>query len=160
MPAAGRGRGLVGFHKGASELRELGLVDDVPSLYACESSDCAPVTEAFEAGEATHEPWAVPDTVCGGLEDPDPPGGRLVQTALRESDGGAVATDDGDILSSAATVASHEGVEMGVSAAAAASAAWSVADEFDESATLVLVNTSAGSKDADLLRSHLMGQGI
>ena len=152
--------GLVGVHKGARELRDLGLVDEVPPLYACESSGCAPVTEAFESGAETHEQWEVPDTVCGGLEDPDPPGGRLVQTALRESDGGAVATDDDDILSSAATVASHEGCEMGVSAAAAASAAWSRADEFDPDATLVLVNTSAGSKDADLLRSHLMGQGI
>jgi len=152
--------GLVGFHKGAREFRDLGLVDEVPPLYACEADGCAPVTTAFEADEPTHEPWEVPDTVCGGLEDPDPRGGRLVQTALRESGGGAVATDDEDILSSAATVASHEGVEMGVSAAAAASAAWSMADEFDEDATLVLVNTSTGNKDADLLRSHLMGQGI
>ncbi|MWG36427.1 pyridoxal-phosphate dependent enzyme [Halomarina oriensis] len=152
--------GLVGFHKGAREFRDLGLVDDVPPLYACEAAGCAPVTEAFEAGDPTHDPWEVPDTVCGGLEDPDPRGGRLVQTALRESGGGAVATDDGDILSSAATVASHEGIEMGVSAAAAASGAWSVADRFDEDATLVLVNTSTGNKDADLLRSHLMGQGI
>jgi threonine synthase len=152
--------GLVGFHKGARELRDLGFVESVPPLYACEAEGCAPVTEAFEAGAETHEPWAVPDTVCGGLEDPDPPGGRLVQTALRESDGGAVATDDEEILSSAATVASNEGLEMSVSAGAAASAAWSLADEFDEDATLVLVNTSTGSKDADLLRSHLMGQGI
>jgi threonine synthase len=35
-----------------------------------------------------------------------------------------------------------------------------MADDFDADATLVLVNTTAGDKDADVLRSHLMGQGI
>lgn len=154
------GAGLVGIHKGARELRELGLIDSLPPLFACQSAGCAPVVEAFEAGAARHDPWDVPDTVCGGLEIPDPAGGELVQTALRESDGGAVATDDDDILESAAAVASREGVEMGVSAAAAASAAWAVADRFGADDTLVLVNTSAGSKDADILRSHLMGQGL
>jgi len=154
------GAGLVGLHKGAREFRELGLIDDLPPLFACQSTGCAPVVEAFDAGAPDHDPWATPDTVCGGLELPDPAGGRLIQTALRETGGGAVATDDDDILESAAAVASREGIEMGVSAAAAASAAWSVADRFDEDDTLVLVNTSAGSKDADLLRSHLMGQGV
>jgi threonine synthase len=153
------GAGLVGLQKGAREFRDLGLVDGVPPLYACQSTGCAPIVEAFEAGASTHDPWEVPDTVCGGLERPDPAGGELVQTALRESGGGAIATDDDDILESAAAVASREGVEMGASAASAASAAWSVADEFDADDTLVIVNTSNGSKDADLLRSHLMGQG-
>ncbi|MFC7155259.1 threonine synthase [Halomarina halobia] len=152
--------GLLGLHKGGREFRDLGLVDDVPPLYAAQSTGCAPIVEAFESGESAHRPWEVPDTVCGGLERPDPPGGDLVQTALRESDGGAVATDDGDILESAAAVASREGVGMGVSAASAASAAWAMADELDEDATVVLVNTAAGAKDADLLRSHLMGQGF
>ncbi|WP_254537676.1 threonine synthase [Halomarina litorea] len=154
------GSGLVGMHKGAREFRELGLVDDVPPLYACQSTGCAPVVEAFEAGRSSHDPWEVPDTVCGGIELPDPAGGELVQTALRESDGGAVATDDEDILESAAAVASREGIEMSASAASAASALWSVADEYGPDDTLVLVNTSAGTKDADLLRSHLMGQGF
>ncbi|MFC6836217.1 threonine synthase [Halomarina ordinaria] len=154
------GDGLVGLHKGAREFRDLGLVESVPPLYAAQSTGCAPVVEAFEAGADTHEPWETPDTVCGGLERPDPAGGALVQTALRESDGGAVATDDDDVLESAVAVASREGVGLSVAAGAAASAAWAMADEFDDDDTVVLLNTSTGTKDADLLRSHLMGQGF
>ena len=154
------GAGLVGLYKGATEFRDLGLVDALPPLYACQSTGCAPIVEAFKVGATTHDPWEVPDTVCGGIELPDPAGGELVQTALRESGGGALATDDDDILESAAAVASRAGVEMSASAASAASAAWSAADEFGTDDTLVIVNTSAGSKDADLLRSHLMGQGF
>ncbi len=153
------GAGLYGLYKAARECRELGLLAKLPSLYACQSEGCAPVAEAFEAGRGDTEPWEVPDTVCGGLEIPDPRGGDLVLEALRKTGGGAVAVDDDDILESAVAVNSREGVEAGVSAGAAPAAAWALADDFGPEDTLVLVNTTAGGKDADLLRSHLMGQG-
>ena len=152
--------GLVGMAKAAREFRDLGLIDALPPLYAAQSDACAPIVEAFESGAAEASAWEVPDTVCGGLELPDPDGSALVLDSLRESGGGAIATSDSDILESAVTVASHTGCEMGVSAAAAASAAWDMQDAFSENDTIVLVNTAAGGKDGDLLRSHLMGQGI
>jgi threonine synthase len=128
-------------------------------LYAAQSEGCAPLVEAFEDGRSETEPWEVPDTVCGGLEIADPQGSELVLEALRATDGGAVAVDDDDILESAVAVNSREGVEAGVSAGAAPAAAWALADRFGPEDTLVLINTTAGGKDADLLRSHLMGQG-
>lgn len=146
--------------KAAREFRDLGLIDGLPPLYVAQSDACAPIVEAFESGANEADAWDIPDTVCGGLELPNPDGSTLVLDALRESDGGAVATSDSDIMESAVTVASHTGCEMGVSAAAAASAAWDKQDVFGEDDTIVLVNTAAGGKDADLLRSHLMGQGI
>ena len=153
------GEGLYGLYKAARECRELGLLEELPALYASQSAGCAPVVEAFEAGRETTEPWEVPDTVCGGLEIPEPRGSELVLEALRATDGGAVAVADDDILESAVAVNGREGVEAGVSAGAAPAAAWELAEEFGPGDTLVLVNTTAGGKDADLLRSHLMGQG-
>lgn len=150
----------IGLAKAARELRTLGLIDSLPPLYAAQSEGCAPIVEAFESGAEAPEPWETPDTVCGELERPDPMGGQLVLEAIRESSGGAVATSDEEITESAVTVATHEGVEMGVSAGVAASAAWAMKESFDEDDTVVLINTTAGEKDADLLRSHLMGQGI
>lgn len=154
------GAGLVGMAKAAREFRDLGLIETLPPLYATQSDACAPIVEAFESGAETHDPWDVPDTVCGALERPDPNGSALVLDALRESGGGAIATSDDTILESAVTVASHEGIEIGVSAGAAASGAWAIQEKFDENDTIAIVNTTAGQKDADLLRSHLMGQGI
>ena len=158
----GGGVGLVGMHKGAEEFRDLGLIDEVPSMYAAQSSGCAPIVEAWEAGEEVHEVWETPDTICGGIEIPDPGASPLVLDALEESDGGAVATSDDDILDSAAAVAQQEGLEMGATCAAAASGAWELArrGEFDEDDTVVLLNTGAGNKDDDVLRSHLMSKGI
>jgi len=158
----GGGVGLVGMYKGAREFREVGLVEETPAFYAAQSEGCSPVVRAFEAGRDRHEPWDVPDTICGGIEIPDPGASHLVLEALRESGGGAVATSDEDILDAAVTVAGNEGIEMGVTSAAAASGAWALAQNgaFDPGDTVVLVNTGAGNKDADVLRSHLMGKGV
>ncbi len=158
----GGGVGLVGMHKAATELRELGLTDEIPSMYAAQSSGCAPVVEAFDEGKDVHEVWETPDTICGGIEIPDPGASPLILDALRESDGGAVATSDEEILDSAVAVAQQEGLEMGATCAAAASGAWELArrGEFDDDDTVVLLNTGAGNKDDDVLRSHLMSKGI
>ncbi|WP_435335478.1 threonine synthase [Haloarchaeobius sp. TZWWS8] len=158
----GGGVGLVGMYKGATEFQNLGLTEDVPGFYAAQASGCAPIVAAYEDGRAEHEPWQHPDTICGGIEIPDPGASSWILECLRESEGGAVATEDDEILDSAITVAQHEGLEMGATCAAAASGAWELAQrgEFDEDDTIVLMNTGTANKDADVLRSHLMGKGI
>lgn len=158
----GGGVGLVGMHKGAKEFRELSLIDELPAMYAAQSSGCAPVVEAWNENRDIHEQWETPDTICGGIEIPNPGASPLILDALRESGGGAVATTDDDILDSAVTVAQHTGIEMGATCAAAASGAWKLAEEgeFDADDTVVLLNTATGNKEDDILRSHLMGKGL
>jgi len=158
----GGGVGLVGMHKAARELRELGLVDDLLPMYAAQSTGCAPVVEAYDTGADVHDVWETPDTICGGIEIPDPGASPLILDAIEESDGGAVAVPDEDILESAAAVAQKEGLEMGATCAAAAAGAWELAErgEFGPDDTVVLLNTGTGNKDADVVRSHLMSKGI
>ncbi|MEF8831538.1 MAG: threonine synthase [Halobacteriales archaeon] len=157
----GGGVGIVGMHKAAGELRELGWIDDLPAMYAAQSTGCAPIVDAFEAGEAVHEAVEYPDTVCGGIEIPDPGASPLILEALRDSGGGAVATGDDEILDAAVRMARETGLEMGHTCAAAASGAFELAarGEFDEDDTVVLLNTGAANKNADVIRSHLMGRG-
>ena len=158
----GGGVGLVGVHKAASEWRDLGLIDDLPALYAAQSTGCSPIVDAFDDGRDRHDPVEYPDTICGGIEIPDPGASPWILDTLRESDGGAVATDDEDILEAAITIAQREGLEMGPTCAAAASGAWELAErgEFDGDETVVILNTGTGNKEADVLRSHLMSKGI
>jgi threonine synthase len=145
----GGGVGLVGMHKAAAEFRELGFTEDRPSMYAAQSTGCAPIVEAFDSGATVHEAVENPDTVCNGIEVPDPGASPWVLEALRESDGGAVATTDDAIVSAAVEVCRREGVEMGVTCAAAASGAAKLADrgEFGPDDTVLLLNTGAGIKD-------------
>ncbi|MEY7852016.1 threonine synthase [Natrarchaeobius sp. A-rgal3] len=158
----GGGVGLVGGAKAATELQTLGLVDDRPSLYAAQAEGCAPVVDAIADGREDTEPVETPDTICGGIEVPDPAAGSWVLEAISETGGGAVATDDQDVLEAGVTVAQHEGLEMTPSAAAAAAGAWELAERgaFDGDETVVLVNTATGNKEADVLRSYLMSQGV
>ncbi|WP_276257916.1 threonine synthase [Haloglomus litoreum] len=158
----GEGVGLVGVHKAARECRDLGLVDDVPPLYAAQSDGCAPIVEAFDEGRDEAEPVEYPDTICGDLEIPEPARSDLVLDALRDTGGGAVAADDQDIMDTAATIALHEGLEASVASAAAAAGAWELSQDetFGEDDTIVLLGAGAGNKDADTIRSRLMAKGM
>jgi threonine synthase len=155
----GGGVGLVGMHKGATEFRDLGLTDELPGMYVAQAAGCAPVVEAWEEGKSIHEAWGDENitTVLNGIAVPDPGASPLILDALAESDGGAVATEDEAILDAAVEIARTEGVEMGATCAAAASGAFELAEqgELGEDDTVVLLNTGAGNKDVDTLRSHL-----
>ncbi|MFB6161309.1 MAG: pyridoxal-phosphate dependent enzyme [Haloferacaceae archaeon] len=155
----GTGEALVGVAKGFRERVDLGLADGVPRLVAAQPSGCAPVVTAHERGDAV-EPWERPDTICGELEVPDPPGGDLALRALDRTDGRAVAVDDDDLLESAVAATKTTGVEVGLAGGTAAAAAWAVADDLPTDASVVVLNTESGGKTADVLRSHLMGQGV
>ena len=155
----GGGVGLVGMHKAAREARELGWTDELIPMYAAQAAGCAPVVDAYEAGADRHEPLGddAIDTACNGIAIPDPGASHLILEAIRESDGGAVATTDDEILDAAIDVARAEGLEVGATCAAAASGAFALADsgEFGPDDTVVLLNTGAGNKDVDSLRAHL-----
>ncbi|MFC5134189.1 MULTISPECIES: threonine synthase [Haloferacaceae] len=155
----GGGVGLVGMHKAAREARELGWSDELVPMYAAQAAGCAPVVDAYEAGADRHEPLADDevDTACNGIAIPDPGASPLILEAIRESDGGAVATTDREILDAAITVAREEGLEIGATCAAAASGAFALAEsgEFGPDDTVVLLNTGAGNKDVDTLRAHV-----
>ena len=155
----GGGVGLVGMHKAAREVRALGWTDALVPMYAAQAAGCAPVVDAYEAGADRHEPLADADvdTACNGIAIPDPGASPLILEAIRESDGGAVATTDRAILDAALTVARKEGLEVGATCAAAVSGAFALAEtgEFGPEDTVVILNTGAGNKDVDTLRAHL-----
>jgi len=95
---AGGGTGLIGMWKAFDELRAAGWVTDpAPRLYAVQSTGCAPVVRAFDAGAEHTDPWPNPQTVAAGLRVPAPLGGRLMLRALRATGGKAVAVPDGDL---------------------------------------------------------------
>jgi threonine synthase len=154
----GTGELLVGVAKGFDERVELGLADDVPHVLAVQSTGCAPVVEAHDAGANQVDPTTHPDTIAGELEIPDPAGGALALRALARHDGDAVAVGDPDLQEGAVAATSTTGLEVGLAGGAAAAAAWERAG--DLAGPVVLLNPNSGFKTSDVLRSHLMGQGV
>ncbi|MFB6080433.1 MAG: pyridoxal-phosphate dependent enzyme [Haloferacaceae archaeon] len=156
----GTGEALVGIEKGFRELDDLDLIDAPPRLVAAQATGCAPVVRAHERGLDAPDPIEHPDTIAGELEIPDPPGGALALRALDRTDGDAAAVGDDDLLEGAVATTAGTAVEVGAAGGVAAAAAWDLADSFDADADVVLLNPAAGLKTPDVLRSHLMGQGV
>jgi len=157
----GHGLGVVGSHLASEQLQAAGFVDESPALHVAQPEACAPIVAADDEGADDTDLWEQPDTLVGSLEVPDPAGGSLALRAIRDTGGWAVGVSDDDALEAAVTVAG-EGVEMSATGGVGAAAAWNLAEsgQFGSDDTVVLVNPVAGNKENDVLRSHLMRQGI
>jgi threonine synthase len=143
----GGGTGLIGMWKAFGELIEAGWVaGPMPRLFSVQSSGCAPVVKAFEAGAAQCEAWPDPQTVAAGLRVPAPLGGRLMLRAIKESGGGAVAVTDAALLEGARMLATLEGVDACPEGGAAVAAARRMRESGQLSADerVVVFNTGAG----------------
>lgn len=158
----GLGVGVSGGDLAIRQCAELGLCEESPALYAAQAEGCAPIVEASDAGTAGVSEWKRPDTIAGALEVPAPALGDRALAALDATGGGGVAVEDEAILESACSIAASSGVEASVAGGAAAAGALQLAESgvLAGDDTVVLVNTGAGSLDADVLRSHLMRKGI
>ena len=161
LPAS-TGEVVVGVVSGFQEALALDLVEELPAVYAVQPAGCAPIAAAWDADADETEPWTTPDTIVGELEVADPPGGTLALSALDATDGGALSVEDDEALESAVAIASTEALEVGLAGGVAAGGLWELAENgtLDDSDDVVVVNTESATKTPDVLRSHLMGQGI
>lgn len=109
----GGGTGLIGMWKGFKELKELGFIDGkLPKMVAVQSTGCAPMVRAFEAGERHATRWENAETVASGIRVPGAVGDFMILDAVRESGGFAIAIPDADILAATDQAAQTDGFLM------------------------------------------------
>jgi threonine synthase len=151
---------LVGIASGFTDLQEVGLIERVPRVVAAQAAGCAPVADAISDDREVPAAIDHPDTVVGSLEIPDPAGARLAVDAIRDTGGTALAVEDATILEAATSLA-ERGLPVSVTGGAGIAAVRTIRDRgrLDPTDHVVLVDPVAASKEADLLRSHLMSQG-
>jgi threonine synthase len=145
----GGGTGLIGMWKAFLELRQIGWVSSqvpLPRMFTVQASGCAPIVKAFETGRDSAESWPEPRTVASGLRVPGPLGDRLMLRILRESGGGAVAVDDGNLQHHATEGTRLEGVDFSPEGGAAIAAAKLLRERgvLRPDHRVVLFNTGAG----------------
>jgi threonine synthase len=143
----GGGTGLIGMWKAFAELRRAAWVEGpMPRMYSVQSSGCAPIVRAFEAGEPQATAWADPWTEASGLRVPAPLGDRMILRALDESGGGAVAIDDAELLQEAAWASREEGIDMSPEGGAAIAGARRLyqTGQLRPEDRIVVFNTGAG----------------
>jgi threonine synthase len=148
----GGGTGLIGMWKAFDEMETLGWIDAKrPRMFGVQASGCAPIVNAFDAGnEAAAE---IPDahTMASGLRVPKAIGDFLILNILRRSNGGAIAIDDGEMIRVTREVGSSEGLFVAPEAAACFGALKSLrsSGKIHSGERVVIFNTGSGIKYID-----------
>lgn len=155
---AGLGASALAFASAASLAVEAGVVDRAPRFVLGQPAGCSPLVESLEDG-TDPVPWPNPDTICGELEIPASPAAGEVVEAVRSYDPEGIAVPDAAALEAAVRAADEDGLALSVAGGVAAAAATDLAD-LESGDSVVVLNPGAAPVDADVLRSHLMSQGI
>jgi len=114
----GGGTGLVGMFRAFGQLRELGLLERIPRLYAVQAEGCAPVVHALKAGLPKTEVWENPHTLAPGLLVPTPFASERILEAVRGTRGGGVTVTDREIAEAVLALAGRHGVSASPEGAA------------------------------------------
>jgi threonine synthase len=108
---AGGGTGLIGMWKAFDEMETLGWISkNRPRMFAVQAAGCAPIVRAFEAGEKNAAEFPDAHTIASGLRVPKAIGDFLILRILRESNGGAIAVADDEMIRVAREVGAKEGL--------------------------------------------------
>jgi threonine synthase len=145
----GGGTGLIGMWKGWQELLALGwIAGPLPRLVAVQSSGCAPIVRAFDAGAMSATPWENARTIASGIRVPAALGDFLILRALRETAGFAIAVEDSAIERAREEVASRDGLLLSPEGAATYAAYLEAAarGRIAASDSVVLFNCASGLK--------------
>ena len=107
----GGGTGIVGMWKGFAELEAIGWIGQKrPRFISVQSTGCAPIVKAWEAGATEATPWQNAHTVASGLRVPQAIGDFLILEAIRKSRGAAIAVTDDAIREAMQLLPTTEGL--------------------------------------------------
>ncbi|MEK6223043.1 MAG: pyridoxal-phosphate dependent enzyme, partial [Chloroflexota bacterium] len=114
VQAVSGGLGPVGVIKGFDELKEMGLVDKVPSIANIQAEGCAPMATAWHANKAVADPVSIPQTHIATLATGDP--GRtytiLRERMLNRNGGSFESVSDEDAFRAMHILAKMEGISV------------------------------------------------
>ncbi len=143
----GGGTGLIGMWIAFKALLDAGwATGKAPRLFSVQSTGCAPVVRAVDAGADATEAWEAPATIAAGLRVPDPLGGRLMLRAIAETGGGAIAVSDEMLEGAQRELTVQHGIDASPEGGATLAALRELvaSGHIAASDSVVLFNTGAG----------------
>ncbi|WP_297475103.1 threonine synthase [Thermococcus sp.] len=146
-----------GIAKGFIELRESGLIEELPTLVAVQAEGCSPICRAFEEGKERIKRFDKPKTIAKAIANPYPPSGNAVLKLLREFGWLCVAVGDDEIVEAQRKLAA-EGLFVQPASATGIAALKKLVESgvIPEGAKVVSILTGSGLKTL----SHAEGGGI
>jgi threonine synthase len=152
----GGGTGLIGMWKAFAEMEALGWIGKKrPRMFSVQATGCAPIVRAFENGDSTAAEFPEAHTCASGLRVPKAIGDFLILKILRQSNGGAVAVDDEEMIRATRDVGSSEGLFVAPEGAACFAALKSLlsSGKIASNERVVIFNTGSGIKYLDCYQS-------
>jgi threonine synthase len=155
----GGGTGLIGMWKAFAELETLGWLKSPkkPRMISCQSTGCAPIARAYDAGSRFAEKFEGAATVASGIRVPAAVGDFMILDAVRQSVGLALATPETDIPKWMQLATSLEGISLCPETAVCLGALEVLlarnAIRADEK--VLIFNTGAGQKYPESVREKL-----
>jgi threonine synthase len=145
----GGGTGLIGMWKAFDEMEQMGWIGSKrPRMVTVQAAGCAPIVQAFEAGEKFAAEFPNAATAASGLRVPKAVGDFLILDALRASGGTAVSVTDEELIAATKEIGASEGIFCAPEGAACLPALRQLqeAGQVSSDERVVLFNTGSGVK--------------
>ncbi len=150
----GGGTGIVGMWKAFEELERMAWTgSERPRMVVVQAEGCAPMVNAFTAGDEFATPIENPHTLAAGLRVPSAIGDYLILRAVRESGGTALTVSDDEMLRGVSDIARLAGIFAAPEGGATLAALRKLIDSGDvgRDERVLLLNTGSALKYMDVL---------
>jgi threonine synthase len=136
-----------GIAKGFIELKESGLIEELPTLITVQAEGCSPICRAFREGKERIERFENPKTIAKAIANPYPPSGNAVLKLLREFNWKCTTVSDAEILEAQRELAG-EGLFVQPASATGIAALKKLVEsgEIEEGTKVVSILTGSGLK--------------
>ena len=145
----GGGTGLIGMWKAFDEMEQMGWIGSKrPRMISVQSSTCAPIVRAFEAGKRFADEFENASTIASGLRVPKAIGDFLILDAVRASGGRAISVTDAELVAAVGEIGAATGLFVAPEGAACLPALRKLINDgaVDAGETVVIFNTGSGIK--------------
>lgn len=145
----GTGSHISMVWKGFRELKKLGKIESLPSLYGVQTKKINPLVRATRSSTSKVHEVKEEDTIAKDLAFPDPPHGRRALNAITESGGEFTSVSDEEILVAIEKLAKTEGILSEPAGAVAVAGGKKLLEQrkINPDSCTVLLVTGAGLKD-------------
>jgi threonine synthase len=154
----GGGTGIVGMWKAFDEMERMGWIgSERPRMVVVQAEGCAPLVNAYNAGERHADLFPNPRTIAAGMRVPVAIGDYLVLDAVRESGGTALTVTDDEMVQGVSDLSSYQGIFASPEGGALVAALRKMLSEgtVSKDERVLLLVTGSGLKYLDVLTPAL-----
>jgi threonine synthase len=154
MPVGNAGN-LSAVWKGFKEMKESGIIDNLPRMVGVQAEGAAPIARAFWKGSDVVTPIDEPHTIASAIRIGNPASAKKALRALKESNGMVLTVTDDEIIQARLLLASSEGIFVEPASATPVAAMKEISVRLEKGAVVVCIATGNGLKDQETIEMNL-----